>query len=710
MTLLLLLLALLVPNTVYATYYWASPTGSSSPTCTAIDSASVGTDPGSYGTIGGAARCATVAGDVVVVKAGTYTKSDDRIDTANAGNIDPGQFVSGTSESTRTMIIGNPAGARPKINRPSFYCTYTTVERHWITLKYLELDSMGSAGCSQNVVVVGQHVRLDDVWIHNVSVSGMQFTSGGSTDPSAAAFGEVINSKIYDVALSVGSGYCIYVGSSDVLIERTECYNSKGWGFHIYNGNTSLPPSRATIRHSYVHDVKPGTGDFCGGIVAYGVGHVVHNNVIALPSSACTTVSFTVGAIDFRNTGGSATVYNNTIQTQGGDGIKLSSTHGGSTIKNNIITEVRSGSLAVNALAGTNTITHNACTAAQTCGTTGKVSITGYTTCLVSIAGTLKSGANICVDSGANVGLPYNGSAPDIGAFETFVFSSCEVPNGAAGTIQLIFTSNANTLGSTLTTFTARLNGLNNALTGAASKIGDTIISLPLTTTYVGGDTADVSWSSGGLTDNARIGGSLNQPFLQTLTNQSCTNNSGGAPTYTLDVLNYRFKGVYGDEASTDWRGDENVSNFNVVKGGAVRIRLAVKDTIANAPPFGVQLYYKRDGGTETIVPSSPGDDGVAMCETFYVNIGVVSGGVTTNQLSTAGTFIPGAVVLSSLAVPTITGLDIGFKTETEYCVRWTADASGVFTFLLFEQTGRAVGSTAIPTITIIPMQANGGT
>ena len=108
-------------------------------------------------------------------------------------------------------------------------------------------------------------------------------------------------------------------------------------------------------------------------------------------------------------------------------------------------------------------------------------------------------------------------------------------------------------------------------------------------------------------------------------------------------------------------------------------------------------------------MPASYGGDGVAMCESAYQDIGVTHGEATTNQLSTSGTFIPNAVILQASAIPTVTGLNVGYKTEPEYCVRWESGATGVFTLLLYEQNGTPVGATAVPTITLVPPQANRG-
>ncbi len=313
------------------------------------------------------------------------------------------------------------------------------------------------------------------------------------------------------------------------------------------------------------------------------------------------------------------------------------------------------------------------------------------------------------INAGTDVGLAYNGSAPDIGAFETFVFASCEVPTSAASTIQITFTSNANLLGTILTTFTARRNGSSNALTGAASKIGDNIVSLPLTTTYVGGDTADISWSSGGLTDAAAIGGSLNQPFVQTLTNQSCTNNAGGSPSFTLTQATYRFHGVFGLEASPDVRSSEGLSSYSVVAGGSFRIRYSVTCGGANCDSTGFYLYYATGGGY-SIIPDTFGAGNIAFCGTTYSDPLIPSNGsATTNQLSTSGTFIPGGVIFSSNAIPTINGLNNGYKTELEYCVKFDTDATGSYTFRLYKQTGVALDTyTVTPSVTVISPQSSG--
>lgn len=690
----------LLASPVWATYYWASPGGSNAALCGDIDSAGVGTDPGSYGTIGQAARCATVAGDVVVVKAGTYTSTNHRIDTANNGNIAAGQFVSGTSESVRTMIIGDPAGARPVVRfSGSFYCTYNTVERHWITIKYLEIDGQGGEGCGTGFNITGQHVRLDDVVVHDTGGSGVMFTSSTGADNTKAAFGEVLNSVVHDVGLNRTSAYCVYAQSTDIIISSSECYRAKGWGWHVYNGSTTVPPNRATIDRTYVHDILPGTQIFCGAIVLYGVGHSVRRNRIDITAATCGTPTSLSGAIDLRSAGGTATVVNNTIQTQGGDGVKVSASYSAATIKNNAFTGVRSGSNAINALGGANQISHNACTVSQSCGSTGKVVIATYADCFVSVAGALKSGANSCINTGTDVQLAYSGQAPDIGAYEAALFSSCEVRDADPSTIRVTFSNNASPplLPATgATGFTARLDSAANAVSGSVNRVGDGIYDIPVTSAYANGDAVDISLSSTNIT--ATDG----QPYVETLTNRPCQNNVGVATTHAFNQSMYQFRGVYGPEISTDIRSSVNVGSFEVVKGGAVRLRVVVSCLNSDCPDKAFYLYYSTDGVSYFVVPDDYGAGNVAFCGNHYESIGVTNGEVTTAQLVT-GQFIPGGVILRSNAIPTVSVMPTNAATEMEYCVAWDTDATGTYNFRLYEQTGAALGAYVTPSVVIVP-------
>lgn len=540
------------------------------------------------------------------------------------------------------------------------------------TMRHIEITSFKSSGF---YLTNAHNVTLDDLYIHDqVSPTCV---------PGAFYYGMYLHDGT-NITLTrsriqgnPGGGIQLFPGplsavsmDRNVISGNNSCATSRIGGIIVATDSTGGAISGVSITHNLIYENGGGGGG--GGVRLYA------------------TTNTQTGTAIYNNT-----IYGNLAGTGTGYGINIQAAPSGTLIKNNHIIGNATGQILD---AGTGTVQANN-------RTTGTV-----TDCTVSTSTFTHNAASSCIDAGVDVGLPYNGSAPDIGAFETFVFASCEVPFSAANTIQATFTSNANLLGSTLTTFTARRNGSNNAITGAASKIGDTIVSLPITTTYVGGDTADISWASGGLSDNARIGGTLNQPFVQTLTNQSCTNNAGGASTYALTQARFQYRGVYGPENTTDIRSAENVSSYNVVKNGAARLRIAVTDGTANAPPVAFYLRYSHDGAAYTPLPNTFGADNISSCGERYPSMGVNNGQTTSNQLTTSGPFVPAAVILDSIAIPTITGLNVGYKTELEYCVAWNALASGTYTFRLYEQSGTPLTTyTATPSVVIIPPQATGG-
>lgn len=667
-----------------ATYY-VKKTGSDGNSCATAQSAST-----PKLTINSALACLTAAGDVLRIGQGTYVESI--IYTALP--------VSGTAANpiTITQIVGEN---RPLI-QPNTGCYGLLMHN---SRDYIIYDGLDFSGINMNSCALS---------------SAGSLVSAGSDD---GPYGTIIRHTIIND--SPGSNI---INGDNLLVEDFEV-NGTGWRAHaIGYGPGSNGIYGAKLRNSIIRR-GTGTGNQCGFIRVYNSGTSVgaDNNLIDKVygftngngkglggASTCSAATFIIG--DKNNT------LQNSIGDDGGlrciwlypSGLGTS----GNNFYNNTCTRHTYNLVFHNNTTILNTkVINNIFLDSTTANISGTGSGTTFTTNISS--GTLSTytpGAGIfthragspAIDAGTNVGLACNGQC-DIGAFEAFTFASCEVPNGAANTIQLTFTSNAHLLGDVLTTFTARRNGSNNALTGAASKIGDTIISLPLTTTYAGGDTPDISWASGGLTDNARIGGTLNQPFLQTLTNQSCTNNAGSAPAYVLSQERVQFRGVYGPENTTDIRGPDNPASYEVVVNGAARIRFAVKDAVANAPPFALYLRYSHDGGPYTVVPEVFGADHIAFCGTRYPDLGVSNGTGTTSQLVTSGTFIPAAVVLNANAIPTITGLNIGYKTEPEYVPCWDESASGTYTFRLYEQSGAPLGDYVVtPSVVIVPPRGGG--
>ena len=319
---------------------------------------------------------------------------------------------------------------------------------------------------------------------------------------------------------------------------------------------------------------------------------------------------------------------------------------------------------------------------------------------------TLASGS-AAINACSDIGLSYNGASPDCGAFETFT--------GSGGTVV------GNTLDAQLgmafhtplipgTTGYTVNNG--RSVTGVA-LVGSSIARLTFDgAACIGAQSWTWSYSGGTATDSFTVGSYstfLRQPLL-TVGATSVTNNCSGT-SYSFTQSDFRYHGVFSaTEAAPSIRSTENAATFNTVTNGAVRIRFSlVCDAGVDCASSAFSLYYAQGGGY-SVLPNTPGGGTVSFCGATYTGDNTLTNPTpTTNQLSTAGTFRTGAVVFTSDSVPNVT-LNATEKTEIEACVKFTSSATGSYTFRLYTQDGTALGTyTNTPSVTIIPMQANGG-
>lgn len=706
-----------------ATVYWASPTGSNTATCTNIDSTgtadSPGTDPGSYGTIGRAAQCATVAGDVVNIKAGTYTSVNDRIDTAfSGGTVTSTGLKSGTDEAVRTYVQGDPSGARPLVQGRRFYCTFSGASRNYITIRHLKLDeNYGGGACSATIGVEGHHVTITDNEILNSQ--DMNILIGTSCISASCTHTEaqyaVVTYNVLHTPGGDGTGYGIYSTQNNPTVEHNEIYSFKGFAIHIYSDFG--PVNNPIIRYNYIHDALRGrqttTYIPCGGIIVNGSGSIVHRNVIDLSTCESDSDTSSPGIVVGYNTAAAADITHNLIYRSRGYGIRIGSTPtGATTIYNNILFGNIVAAVSISpSFTGSVTYTHNACESTATCTTSNKTTISAITDITASTSNFTHKSASSGIDVGKVLSGAYNGSAPDLGPFEVPVFGSCQISTGT--TIEVTMTNNVNPPmlpASSATTFTARKNGSANTVS-SVSRVGDNMYQLTTSSSYVAGNTGDISWASGNLTDSALIGNTLNQGVVTAISNQSCVNNVAGA-SYTLTQAAYRLHSLFGTEAApvilpygVAGASAENFSSFTVFPGSKIRIRFSVTCASAACDDTGFNLYYSKNGGSYTSIPNTAGADAISFCGSLS---GIPSNGsATTNLLTTAGTFTAGGFVSTSNAIPTVTGLVSGGKTENEYCVALSSSASSgdTYDFRMYKQTGSALDTYSnTPRLSVIPM------
>jgi hypothetical protein len=431
---------------------------------------------------------------------------------------------------------------------------------------------------------------------------------------------------------------------------------------------------------------------------------------------------------------GSNQIYGNILKATGSlpaSCLTLQTTSDSSAYYNNVCDGFNTYFLNVRAGANSNTFKNNVCGGGTcsiqnlgtgtdcggTCSTTNPT-ITMATHFASPSTGdyTLKAGSSQ-IDAGLDIGFPYNGLGRDRGAHETFVFASCEVQAGATSMVRVTFTNNAfpPLLPATgATTFTVRRNGSNNAVTGSVDRSGDGVFVIPVTNAYVGGDTVDISLSTNNITDSAMIGGDVNQPYVGTLTNQSCTNNAGGA-AFTFTQSAYELHDWLSPEAFpvilpygfASSGAAENFANYKVRKGGKIRLRFSVVCGGSNCPPTAFNLYRSTGGAYSALTDSFGVSGGFKFCG--EVTGSPVNGSSTTDQLSTAGPFVAGGIMFTASAIPTVSGLNNGYKTELEYCVDVRDSAStGNVDFRVYRQDGTALNTYSVTPRIVIEDPAAG--
>lgn len=536
-------LLLVGPPVTSATIYWAATTGSNTAACTNIDSVGTadapGTDPGAYGTIGRAAECATAAGDIVNVKSGTYTSSQHRIDTAfSGGTVTAAGFKSGTSDSVRTYVQGNPSEAKPVIRGFRFYCTFKGASRNYITIRHIVLDENNGGGtCSATIGVEGQNVIITDVEIYNSL--DMNILIGTSCISSSCTHTEASGARIINNILhhagGDGTGYGVYTTQNNTTIERNDIYSFKGYAIHAYSDFGSVNGS--TIQYNYIHAASRATlvtgFTTCSGIVVTGSSSLISRNIIDLSTCQADADASSAGVLVGFNSDASAAISHNTIYKSRGYGVRIGATPtGAQTIYNNIMFGNVGTAVSISpSFTGSVAYTHNACESGALCATSGKVAIAALTDITASLSDFTHRAGSAGIDAGRDLGEPTNG-LPDLGPFEVSTFSACIVPSTEASSILASFNNMFLPMlpPAVATTFTARRNSSANPIVGAVSRVSNSTYKMTLTNAYANGEQADLSWTAGNVTDSALIGGTLNQKFLGPLVNAACQNNVSGAP------------------------------------------------------------------------------------------------------------------------------------------------------------------------------------
>jgi hypothetical protein len=406
------LLMVVLMRPAEATQYWIHPTlGNDANICANTSTAEGATNPPSQfrKSFQGGYACLS-PGDILHARAGVYSTTLDRLNGPRE--------VNGTV-SDYTIIEGEDVnGFGGTVITQGWYFGGTSI-RHYLLLRNFTATAGIGPGNSRTT--------CHDIIVNHVKVSNPneQAIHSGCNNLT------VRNSEIFNAGVpGSNQAHGIYAQGQDNLFENNYIHDIVGSGYAIQCDLTSSSDTdRCTIRNNLIErtfhginfdgaDPKAYGNIFRGGtVINGGLGHAIDCGYAYTDANGSSP-------------GCQRPLIANNIFTGYSVGIYLGmfGNVDGAIIRNNIF--FNSG--------GTNTITsdpnhlitnliadHNACGPNDNCGSSRQI-ITALADCLTSDFH--QKIGSLCIDKGVNVGLPFVGSAPDIGAYEFLSGSSRPLP------------------------------------------------------------------------------------------------------------------------------------------------------------------------------------------------------------------------------------------------------------------------------------------
>lgn len=672
---LILAILLFAPSIAHSTFYWVATSGNDGNSCGAIDSTSEGSDPGTYKlTISSALTCVS-AGDTVLVKNGTYVLTND----ISIGLI-------GTSGSPITVKAQNLLGAIITDNALGVQKAFQ-IGGSWIVVDGFEITGFG-----------------EDPAVNPNGGGGAFYLSGSNNT--------LRRNYIHDIgrAFCTNSAYSysgIYTpGGTNNVVERNVLYRigrrrpgesgCGSWNPDHDHGIYWESGNNFTVRYNLFYDNAAGYD-----IHRYGGSGVsggrIYNNTFGGPtsSSGAAAIIIASGTSDFD-------ISNNIFYDPGAawpNSVHLNSTSS-SRITNNITNKDNLYDTLASGWTQSGNVTSSS--------TINFVDPATKNYALQSNSAAINAGNPNRKEGGT---FPFNGSAPDMGAHETFIFSACSVEQGDASMLRVTFTNNLwPPLGGISTTgWSYRINAGASISPSNAILTGSNRIDLTLQAALTAGQTIDFSYTTAGsIRDSVQIGGTHNQR-LNAITTQSCTNNVSGAGPSNLTVSHFRFHSLRSSSTSNPEANRYVLmpidNNATVRANGIFGLRTKIKCTTGDCVATGFNLRYQKDGsGGYANIPDTCGTDNIAFFGTVAAADIPNDGTATTEQLTgDFATNVAGAIVRTSSAIPNI---DLSQDSETELehlLIICTASVGTFYDFRPYKQDGTALDAyTFTPRITVV--------
>jgi parallel beta-helix repeat protein len=254
--------------------------------------------------------------------AATYyvsTSGDDGVSCGSAQNINTpkqtfdggiGCLAGGDRLEFKAGTYQGPTLAVPSGSSWSSATTFTHYQNDVVTI-------IVSGGCflygpctAQSYVIVDGFIfdgGAGAIRVDHVRYINNEFKNSSSHGIPAfgCSFCEFINNKVHDNGSTPTYDHGIYISGDNNLIDGNEFYRNAAYGIQVYpDGNNFI------IRNNLIHD-NARAGESGSGIVLYGSGHQVYNNVIWGNN----------GGISARRD--SMAIYNNTIYANQDFGIEV---------------------------------------------------------------------------------------------------------------------------------------------------------------------------------------------------------------------------------------------------------------------------------------------------------------------------------------------------------------------------------------------------
>jgi hypothetical protein len=670
---------------------------------------------------------ALVKSDILYFRAGTYALASAYGDAA----AETWACQSGgcpTSWATATQIKNYPGEAVVwQIRGVNFDGDLSTGGAAYVILEgdsrsnfIIEMNGTNQGFTGLRAVDGANHIRWKKLTLRNYTDSGIVTTTNSSSVVPTNI--ELIDCLVTNNGDSTNGSGTIHehgfypVKCIDCLIEKNYFYSNHAYAIHINSASNAV--TGMVIRYNLLEGRKATSGTSFGIFVDDASDTLIYRNIILTKGGATGTQT---GCIQLGSNAVRTLVYHNLCYGTGsGIGFQISGNATNSSVINNIWNNITAAS-TFDLQAGSGTTGNGNLCPSNDADISGACDVNTTTPGFVSAGTTFSLAAGAAaIDAGVAIaGYSYNGSLPDIGPFETVTHASCVVEDGDASTLRATYTNNAfpPMQITDSTGVTTRKAGAANAPT-AVTITGDNRLDLTLTNAIVNGNTVDWTYAqTGDLRDSANIGGTLTQEALAH-SQTSCTNNVGAAASHLFIQAAYKWHGLRGTEAApvalrTAGGESENL-NIKPMPGGKARLRFSVTCSTADCPPEAFYPYVDvNSAGSYAVVPDTFGSANIAFCGTGIEADVPTSGEATTDQLSTSGTFVAGALVRTSNAIPTVDlDNDPASKTELEYCFVWDTDAAAdaTYDFRLRKQDGSVLDTyTVTPRATIQAIGAGGG-